>query len=204
MSGPVKASEVQAEAEPRPEGWRNRIVGHGEMSPDEMLANPRNFRIHPGFQQDALQEALDKIGWVQNVIVNKTTGHVVDGHLRVSVALSRGEESLPVTFVELSEDEEALALATLDPIAGLAATDQGALKGLLGDLEGQIHGQIGQMLSGLAKTQGGAAPASPSQDELDKRQRDLEDQFKGDRRDLVDVTCPHCSEEFTLQRDELV
>lgn len=26
--------------------WRNRIVGHGEEAPDQLLANPMNFRVH--------------------------------------------------------------------------------------------------------------------------------------------------------------
>ena len=33
--------------------WRNRIVGHGEEAPDQLLANPKNWRIHPKAQQDA-------------------------------------------------------------------------------------------------------------------------------------------------------
>jgi len=28
-------------------GWRNRITGSGEEAPDQLLANPANWRIHP-------------------------------------------------------------------------------------------------------------------------------------------------------------
>jgi hypothetical protein len=66
-------------------GWQSRIVGEGEESPDRLLANPRNWRIHPQSQQQALARLLDKVGWVQRVIVNQRTGHVVDGHLRVAI-----------------------------------------------------------------------------------------------------------------------
>jgi len=27
--------------------WRNRITGSGEEAPDQLLANPANWRIHP-------------------------------------------------------------------------------------------------------------------------------------------------------------
>jgi hypothetical protein len=37
---------VKATAEPA-SPWRNRIIGHGEEAPDQLLANPRNWRIHP-------------------------------------------------------------------------------------------------------------------------------------------------------------
>jgi DNA modification methylase len=50
--------------------WRNRIVGHGEEDPTQLLANPKNWRIHPKAQQDALVGVLNEVGWVQDVIVN--------------------------------------------------------------------------------------------------------------------------------------
>src|SRR5690606_4570024 len=57
--------------------WQNRIVGSGEEAPDQLLANPANWRIHPQAQQDALAGVLSEVGWVQQVIVNQRTG-VVD------------------------------------------------------------------------------------------------------------------------------
>jgi hypothetical protein len=114
--------------------WRNRIIGHGEEAPDQLLANPRNWRIHPKAQQDALAGVLDQVGWVQDVIVNQQTGHVVDGHARVAIAISRSEPSVPVVYVDLSEDEEALILATLDPLSAMAVTDREQLSELLAEI----------------------------------------------------------------------
>lgn len=76
--------------------WRSRIIGHGEEAPDQLLANPRNWRIHPKAQQDALTDALDQVGWVQDIIVNQRTGHVIDGHLRISLAISQQEKTVPM------------------------------------------------------------------------------------------------------------
>lgn len=58
--------------------WRNRIVGSGEEAPDQLLANPGNWRVHPKAQQQALAGILGQVGWVQQVLVNRRTGHVVD------------------------------------------------------------------------------------------------------------------------------
>ena len=70
---------------PAPAGtWRNRIVGSGEEAPDQLLANPGNWRVHPKAQQDALAGALDAVGWVGQVLVNRRSGCVVDGHARVA------------------------------------------------------------------------------------------------------------------------
>jgi len=115
--------------------WNSRIIGEGDEAPDQLLANPANFRVHPGDQAQALAGALGTLGWVTRVVVNKRTGHVVDGHLRVKLAMQRGEASVPVTYVDLSEAEEQLALATLDPISAMAGTDKELLATLLDGLE---------------------------------------------------------------------
>jgi DNA modification methylase len=111
--------------------WRSRIVGHGEIAPSELVPNPRNWRTHPSDQQSALSGALAEVGWVAEVTVNQTTGHVVDGHLRIELALARKEPTVPVTYVELSEDEERLVLASLDPLAAMAEAEASKLAELL-------------------------------------------------------------------------
>ena len=61
-------------------------------------------------------------------------GFVVDGHARVALALSRGEATVPVLYVDLEPDEEALVLATLDPIGAMAGRDEEKLRALLADV----------------------------------------------------------------------
>lgn len=114
--------------------WSNRIVRHGTADPAQLAANPRNWRIHPQAQQDALRGVLSDVGWVQSVIVNESTGYVVDGHARIALALRTGQATVPVTYVDLTHDEEALILATLDPIAAMAVADAEQLEQLLGEV----------------------------------------------------------------------
>jgi len=114
-----------------PDHWRNRIVGMGEEAPDQLLANVKNWRIHPKNQQDALSGVLNSVGWVTGVIVNKRSGTIVDGHLRAALSISRNEPTIPVIYVDLTEAEEALILATLDPISAMAATDADKLRELM-------------------------------------------------------------------------
>lgn len=84
---------------------RSRIVGEGMLPPGELKANPQNWRRHPKAQLDALAGMLDTVGWVQRVVVNRTTGNMVDGHARVELALKRAESEVPVLFVELPAAE---------------------------------------------------------------------------------------------------
>lgn len=106
------------------QAWENRIVRTGVRPAKEFLGHPDNYRIHPHTQEEALVGVLGKIGWVQDVIVNARTGYLVDGHLRVLAALKQGDDT-PVPFkeIDVSEHEEALLLAALDPLSAQAGHD---------------------------------------------------------------------------------
>ncbi len=111
--------------------WQNKIVGHDNIAPDQLLAHPENWRVHPQYQQKALRGVINDIGFIKSVTVNRRTGRVVDGHLRVTLALRDGIPTIPVEYVDLTEEEEAEALLTIDPIAALAGSDKDNLETLL-------------------------------------------------------------------------
>ena len=89
-----------------PARWRNRIVGHASRNPNSLVPNPYR-RMEPfEIELDIAWVTLEKIGWFLPVIVNQVTGHVVDGHSRVTMAITRGEALVPVMYVNLSIEEE--------------------------------------------------------------------------------------------------
>jgi DNA modification methylase len=133
--------------------WRNRIVDHGNEPLDAILFNPANWRIHPKQQQDALTGVLSEVGWVQDVIVNRVTGHLVDGHLRCQVAARNGEATIPVVYVDLTPSEEALVLASIDPIAAMAATDKAKLDELMQQVQSD-DARVQAMMAGIAEKEG--------------------------------------------------
>ena len=151
MSGePAVTLPTRDRAAPAPMAWRNRIIGDGYEAPDQLLANPLNWRVHPLHQQEKLEGVLSEIGWIQRVIVNRATGHVIDGHARVGLAISRGEPLVPVLYVDLTLEEERLVLATLDPIGALAGTDRQVLDALLAEVSSQ-GGAVQRLLDDLAR-----------------------------------------------------
>ena len=130
--------------------WKNRIVGYANVDTDQLKANPKNWRTHTKRQTEVLSSVVSEVGVVQNIIVNKTTGLVVDGHLRLSLAIRDNQPTVPVTFVELTEAEEALIISTFDPISALAETDTHILSTLLQDIESSDT-QIRDLLSTLTQ-----------------------------------------------------
>ena len=124
------------------------------VAPDQLLAHPSNWRGHPAPQRAALRGSLETVGWVQNVISNKRTGFLIDGHARVEEALSHGDPAIPVLYVDLSEEEEAIVLATLDPIGAMATQDDERLRSLLAEVAVDDEG-LAALLADLA-------PADPT------------------------------------------
>ena len=136
-----------------PRKWANAIIGWDEVAPDQLLANPSNYRRHPPAQREALRGSLNELDIIAPVIVNRTSGHLVDGHARVEEYLTAGVEKVPVAYVELTEAQERLALLALDPVAAMAEADKQALDDLLSEI---TTGEAGlqQMLADLAKGSG--------------------------------------------------
>jgi ParB-like chromosome segregation protein Spo0J len=145
------------------ERWQNRIVRYGQEAPDQLLANPGNWRVHPKHQQEALAGAMRQVGWVQDVIVNERSGFVVDGHLRVALAISEGQVSVPVKYVDLDPSEEALVLATLDPLSAMAVMDGEALNALLAET-GTDDSALNALLMELAEDAEGSNLRSVGED----------------------------------------
>ena len=165
---------------------KNRIIGSGEEQLDQIMFNPRNWRIHPLSQQDALKGVLEEVGWVQQVIVNKRTGNLIDGHLRCQLAAREGAQTIPVVYVDVSEDEEALVLATLDPIGAMAATDKQKLDELFQDIQSDNE-NIQKMIAEIGAKEGIIPP--------DFEPVGIDEQGRLDEK--AKVTCPECGYEFT-------
>src|ERR1044071_6363058 len=85
--------------------WQNRIVGHADVDPSLIAAHPRNYRAHPSQQVAALKGAIDEVGFTRSVTVNQRSGFLIDGHLRVALAISEHQPTIPVEYVDLDEAE---------------------------------------------------------------------------------------------------
>lgn len=157
--------------------WQNRIIQNGIEAAGAFLANEENWRIHPRPQQEAVSALLERVGWVQDVIVNVRSApewgdrrHVqtlLDGHLRVTLALRKSEdEPVPVKYVDLSPDEEHLVLALLDATTGEAAADREKMDALLSTIQTEAPA-LQSLLSKVAEDLGLYFEQHSGGDELD-------------------------------------
>jgi len=107
--------------------WENRIVGHADVAPESLKMHGKNWRVHNDKQRRVLQAMLDSVGFVKSITVSKRTNTILDGHLRVSLAIANNAATVPVEYVDVTEKEEAEILATVDPVGDLAGTDPSKL-----------------------------------------------------------------------------
>ncbi len=103
------------------------------LDPAALTPNPLNPAVHSDRQKDALASSLEEHGWLAAPIYNKTTKRLVDGHARVEEAIRRGEKSIPVRVIHVSEEQEKRILASFNRIGTLVGFDDSILSRLLQD-----------------------------------------------------------------------
>lgn len=165
--------------------WKDRVIGFDRKPAHQFLANPKNPRSHPNEQRDVLRGSMETLGNYDVVIENQRTGHLIDGHARIEEALSVNEDMLiPYIIVDLSEAEEALALASHDYITTMANYMRDSLDALLHDVQTDDV-RLQAMLSELAELHTIDIPDAKPQ---------LEPILKSER--LIEIRCS----EKTFQR----
>lgn len=163
----------------------NRIVGLEYIPANQLLANPLNARRHPSNQREALRGSLETLGWYDAVIMNRQTGYLIDGHARVEEQLSLDEsQQLPVLVVDMTEEEEAQALASHDWITQMAVYDAEVLNELLSSFNSD-NDAVQEMLSDMADKNNLIETLPP--DDFDEMDETLETEY----------CCPKCGYEWS-------
>jgi ParB-like chromosome segregation protein Spo0J len=119
----------------RPMKIRDRIKDLRRVPASQLRPNPKNWRVHPQSQQDALRGVLAEIGYADALLVRELPDgslELIDGHLR---AETTPDQEVPVLVLDVDDQEAAKLLALLDPLAGLAETNEDALAELLAGVE---------------------------------------------------------------------
>jgi len=80
--------------------------------------NPRKD-LKPGDPEyEKLKRSLSEFGYVEPVIWNQTTGHVVGGHQRLKVLIDTGVTEVECVVVEMNEEKEKALNIALNKISG--------------------------------------------------------------------------------------
>lgn len=114
---------------------RDRIKELRRVPAGDLRPNPRNWRLHPQQQQDALRGLLADVGYAGALLARELadgTLMLIDGHLR---AETTPDAVVPVLVLDVDEQEADKILLTHDPLAGMATVSDEHLQELLADVQ---------------------------------------------------------------------
>src|SRR3990170_5211258 len=114
---------------------RDRIKELRRARAADLRPNPRNGRIPPPAQQDALRGVLAEIGYADALLARELpdgTLMLVDGHLR---AETTPQAIVPVLVLDVDEAEADKILLTHDPLAAMATASEENLRELLAEVQ---------------------------------------------------------------------
>ena len=109
--------------------WLDRIVSFEHVPPSTLRPHPENWREHPDEQLAMIKRSIDDLGQIMPLICSKRTGHVLNGHGRLQVALDQGVELVAVAWVDVDEEGELSVLASFDSVARMRTVREDRLAG---------------------------------------------------------------------------
>jgi hypothetical protein len=130
---------------------RDRIKELRRVRATDLRPNPRNWRLHPPEQQDALRGLLAEVGYAGALLARELddgTLMLIDGHLR---AETTPDAVVPVLILDVDETEADKILLTHDPIASMATVSAENLQELLAEVQTE-SAAVRSMLDTLTPT----------------------------------------------------
>ncbi|MCS7306268.1 MAG: hypothetical protein NZ602_14315 [Thermoguttaceae bacterium] len=140
---------------------RDRIVELVRVPAGQLRPHPKNWRLHPAHQREALRGLLAEIGYADALLARRLPDgslELIDGHLRAELT---PDMEVPVLVLDLDEQEAAKLLALLDPLAGLAEPNEEVLQQLLAEVQTE-HEAVREVLESIS----GGLPLLPEASEM--------------------------------------
>jgi hypothetical protein len=106
---------------------RNRIVRHVRVRAGDLVPHELNPRIHRDAQREALEAALNEIGFARSLVAYELPDgrlKLIDGHLRADL---HPDMEVDVEVLDVNEAEAKALLLSLDPLTLLADYDSAVL-----------------------------------------------------------------------------
>src|SRR4051812_26746747 len=143
---------------------RDRIKELRRVRAADLRPNPRNWRLHPPAQQDALRGLLAEVGYADALLARELddgTLMLIDGHLR---AETTPDAVVPVLVLDVDETEADKILLTHDPLAAMATVSEKHLNELLSSIHtdnASVQRLLDTILPTAPGSAGGSAPPAP-------------------------------------------
>ena len=166
-------------------GWKVKTVKLADVKP-----LPSNARTISKKAQDALRASLDRFGYVEPIVWNERTGHIVGGHQRYALLVDKGVSSAAMVVVDMSPEDEMDANLSLN--------------------NPHIEGEFSDPVLDLLKQIEASNEDAFSELRLDDLQRSLEASLSKTVNDdptpkkkELDTRCPCCGHEWNIEAKDV-
>jgi DNA modification methylase len=132
---------------------RDRVKELRRVPASQLKPSPKNWRMHPKEQADALRGLLAEVGFAGAALARELEDgslELIDGHLR---AETTGDMPIPVLVLDVTEEEAGKLLATYDPIGAMATADAAKLEALLQEVSSS-NDAVNALLESVAQDHG--------------------------------------------------
>lgn len=169
---------------------QDRITDFRRIPATDLQDNKGNWREHPQAQRDSLRSILEGIGIADALTVyyskrNDGALTLIDGHLRKD---DYDQVDWPVLILNVNDSEADALMATFDPIAMMARTNEDRLQGLrdrLRDNHANLQGTFDRINEGIGFF-----------DNIRLKNIKFPEFDEGIGKDVIYIECPHCGKEF--------
>jgi len=169
--------------------WETRVVKLSDVVPQSN--NPRVIDLA---SLNGLRASLGRFGYVELVVWNERTRHIISGHQRFAVLQQEGVIEAPMIVVDMSVEEEMGASLTMN---------NPMIEGEFDEPVMELLGQIEKSVPELFK----AVRMEELRSSLDKSMdRNLGDSDTSDRGDDVDwdTECPCCGNKWKINSSDIL
>lgn len=157
-----------------------------------------------------LQKSMDTFGYIEPIIWNEQTGHVVGGHQRLKILLAKGYSEIEVSRINVSEEKEKLINVALNKVSG--QWDEDKLEDILRDIQesgndillsGFSQDELDDILKDFENTDfmdffaersEESPPSSPQSGERMQQESPCKDKADAMPEKITQVRCPKCGE----------
>jgi len=173
--------------------WKVKKVKLANIKP--FPGNPRTISKKA---QEGLRKSIERFGYVEPIVWNERTGHILGGHQRYAILIEKGVEEATMVVVDLSPEEEAAVNITLNNPKIEGEFDDTVLD-LLKSLEGDTEAFSDLRLDAL-RTSLEASFSKPSKEGEEQGKEQEDEKTKDALPDLKpDTKCPCCGYEFRIE-----
>lgn len=158
--------------------WRSKVVKLIDVK-----MNPNNPRSIGKEAMDGLRASFEKFGYVEPIVVNKRTLHIIGGHQRYALLVESGATNAVMVMADLSPEDELAATITLNNP----------------EIEGQWNDEAPDLLHQLEMSDGSLF----SNLRMDSLLASLE-KAKRSGGDDCDTECPCCGHRWKIESEDIL